>query len=84
MDHMKDNQKKDLKVLLNKHKKLFDRTLGVYPNNTFHIDIDPVLEPRQVGMYVAVPSLCYHSSDHRMQAQFEFSVCKLLLARARN
>ena len=40
MDHLKDDQKEDLKVLLNKHKKLFDGTLGVYPHKKFHIEID--------------------------------------------
>ena len=39
MDHLKDDQKEDLKVLLNKHKELLDRTLGVYPHKTFQIDI---------------------------------------------
>ena len=41
MDHLKDDQKEYLKVLLNKHKKLFYVTLGVYPHKTLHIDIDP-------------------------------------------
>ena len=41
MDHLKYDQKEDQKVLLNKHKKLFDGTLGVYPHKTFHIEIYP-------------------------------------------
>ena len=41
MYHLKDDQKEDLKILLNKHKKLFDVTLGVYPHKILHIEIDP-------------------------------------------
>ena len=41
MDHLKDDQKEDLKIILNKYKKLFDGTIVVYPHKTFHIDIDP-------------------------------------------
>ena len=45
MDHLKDDQKKDLKVLFNKHKKFFDGTIGVYPNKTFHIEINTEAVP---------------------------------------
>ena len=45
MDHLKDDQKEDPNVLLNKHKKLFDGTLGVYPHKKFHIEIDPEALP---------------------------------------
>ena len=37
-----------------------------------------VLETSRAGTYVAVHSLCSHSSDHRLKAQFEFSACTQL------
>ena len=45
MDHMKDDQKEDLKVTLNKHNKLFDGTLSVYLHNTFNLEIYPETVP---------------------------------------
>ena len=39
--HLDENQKKDLLQVLQKHQKLFDGTLGVYPHKKFHIDIEP-------------------------------------------
>ena len=45
MEYLKDDQKEDLKVLLNKNKKLFDGTLGVYPHKKFHIEIYPEAVP---------------------------------------
>ena len=36
-----------------------------------------VLETYRAGTYVAVHSLSSHSSDHLLQAQFEFYACEL-------
>ena len=44
MDHLKDDQKGDLKVPLNKHKNFYG-TLGVYSHKTFHIEIYPEALP---------------------------------------
>ena len=38
-------QQKDIKSLLEKHEKLFDGTLGVYPHKKCHIDLEPGTTP---------------------------------------
>ena len=39
LNHLNAQQKIDLRQVFNKHTKLFDGTLGVYPHRTFHIDL---------------------------------------------
>ena len=38
LEHLSDQQKADIKHLLNDVTKLFDGTLGVYPHRKFYID----------------------------------------------
>jgi hypothetical protein len=38
LDHLNAQKKNDLKQVLNEHTKLFDGTLGVYPQQKFHIE----------------------------------------------
>ena len=44
-DHLTKIQKAGLLAVLEKHTKLFDGTLGVYPHKKFHIDVDPNAKP---------------------------------------
>jgi hypothetical protein len=55
-DHLDAQQKDDLKRVLNEHTKLFDGTLGVYPNRKFHIELVPeaVAVPKHSRPY-AIP-----------------------------
>ena len=39
-NHLNDEQKRDLKRILDKHSKLFDGTLGVYPHKKFSIEME--------------------------------------------
>jgi hypothetical protein len=39
LTHLNAQQNSDIRQVLNKHSKLFDGTLGVYPHRTFHIDL---------------------------------------------
>jgi hypothetical protein len=41
LTHLSLQQKEDLKQVLQEHTKLFNGTLGVYPNRNFHIDLIP-------------------------------------------
>ena len=52
--HLTPEQKNDLRALLEKYKKLFDGTLGVYPHKQFHIDLEPDAKPKFSRPY-AVP-----------------------------
>jgi hypothetical protein len=45
LTHSNAQQKSDIRQVLNKHTKLFDGTLGVYPHRTFHIDLVPEATP---------------------------------------
>ena len=56
-----------------------DDMLELYSHNTRLKVLENCLE----GTYVAVHYLCSHSSDQRLQAQFEFSACELYLTRAK-
>lgn len=43
--HLTSDQQKDLRALLSRYTKLFDGTLGRYPGEPMHIDIDPNATP---------------------------------------
>ena len=45
MNHLNTRQKADLLEILEKHKKLFEGTLGVYPHKKFHIELEEKVEP---------------------------------------
>ena len=43
--HLSFDQRRDLFSILNKHKKLFDGSLGVYPHKKVHIELKPGAKP---------------------------------------
>jgi hypothetical protein len=51
LSHLNMHQKADLLEVLQKHQKMFDGTLGVYPHKKFHIDIDPDVKPVHARAY---------------------------------
>ena len=51
LSHLNMHQKADLLQVLQKHQKMFDGTLGVYPHKKFHIDIDPDAKPVHARAY---------------------------------
>jgi hypothetical protein len=51
LTHLNMHQKADLLQVLEKHQKMFDGTLGVYPHKKFHIDIDPDAKPVHARPY---------------------------------
>ena len=58
MAHLHDAQKRNLKKLLLKYKKLFDGTLGVYPHKKVHIELEEDAKPVHARPY-AVPRVHY-------------------------
>ena len=54
------NQKDDLLNALRKHQQIFDGTLGIYPHEKFHIDIDPDAKPVYSRPY-PVPRIHYNT-----------------------
>ncbi len=49
--HLDQSQRDDLLILLTKHVKIFDGTLGVYPHKRFHIEIDKDAKPIHARHY---------------------------------
>ncbi len=45
LTHVNAHQKSDLLQVLQKNKKMFNQTLGIYPHKKVHIDIDPNAKP---------------------------------------
>jgi hypothetical protein len=56
LPHLTSNQKDDLKGLFHGLAKLFDGTLGVYPNQKFHINLIPGAKPKHSRSY-AIPRI---------------------------
>ena len=56
MSHLDSKQKASLLIVLEKHKKLFDGTLGVYPHKKFHIELEENAKPIHSRAY-AVPRI---------------------------
>lgn len=73
MNHLTDNQKDDMRNLLNKHKKLFDGTLGVYPHKKFHIDTDGSMTPVHARAY-PVPRVHLETFKKELQHLVELGV----------
>ncbi len=51
LTHLNEQQKSDIRQVLNEHNKLFDGTLGVYPHGTYHIDLVPGAIPKHSRPY---------------------------------
>jgi len=56
LEYLSQNRKDDLLALLQRHAKMFDGTLGVYPHKKFHIDVDPEAKPAYSRPY-AIPRI---------------------------
>ena len=54
--HLNDSQKAALRIVLEKHSKLFDGTLGVYPHRKFSIEVEPGAKPVHARPY-SVPRI---------------------------
>ena len=54
--HLNDIQKRELKRILEKHSKLFDGKLGVYPHRKFSIEIEPGAKPVHARLY-SIPKI---------------------------
>ena len=52
--HLNESQKQDLRKLFLKYQKVFDGTLGLYPHNKVHIEVEPGAKPVHKRPY-AVP-----------------------------
>ena len=61
--HLDYNRRQDLLKVLQKHAKLFDGTLGVYPHKKFHIDLEEGAKPVHIRPY-AVP-IIHHDTFKR-------------------
>ena len=66
MVHLKDDQNKDLKVLLNKRNNFFGVILGVYPHNTFNVEIDTEAVPVHSRSY-PVPHIILDTFNYETQ-----------------
>ncbi len=51
LEYLSTQQKADLKQVLSEFTKLFDGTLGVYPHQKFHIELEPGAKPRHARSY---------------------------------
>ena len=53
--HLSDQQRDKLISLMFKHRKLFNGTLGCYPHQKVHLDIDPAAMPVHARVYSIPP-----------------------------
>ena len=51
LEHLNIQQKADVKQVLSEFTKLFDGTLGVYPHQKFHIELEPNAKPKHARPY---------------------------------
>ena len=56
LEYLGQSRKDDLLALLQRHAKMFDGTLGVYPHKKFHIDVDPEAKSAYFRPY-AIPQI---------------------------
>jgi hypothetical protein len=51
LKHLNIQQKADVKQVLREFTKIFDGTLGVYPHQKFHIELEPNAKPKHARPY---------------------------------
>jgi hypothetical protein len=51
LEHRNIKQKADIKQVLSEFTKIFDATLGVYPHQKFHIELEPNAKPKHARPY---------------------------------
>ena len=73
MKHLDSKQKADLLLILQKHKKLFDGTLGVYPHKKFHIELEENAKPVHSRPY-AVPIIHHETFKKELKHLIELGV----------
>ena len=73
MKHLNTKQKADVLELLEKHKKLFDGTLGVYPHKKFHIELEENAQPVNSRPY-AVPYVYMETFKKELKHLVEIGV----------
>ena len=66
MSHLDFDQRQDLLKVLQKHAKLFDGTLGVYPHKKFHIEIEEGAKPVHSRPY-AVPIIHHNTFKQELE-----------------
>jgi hypothetical protein len=73
LTHLNAQHKSDIRQVLNKHTKLFDDTLGVYPHRTFHIDLAPGATPKHSRPY-PIPVIHLHAFKKELLHLVEIGV----------
>jgi hypothetical protein len=51
LEHLNIQQKADVKQVLSEFTKIFDGTLGDYPHQKFHIELEPNAKPKHARPY---------------------------------
>eukprot|EP00957_Ditylum_brightwellii_P063945 4851162-Ditylum_brightwellii.AAC.1 len=64
--HLTQSQKDTLLSVIQKHQQMFDGTLGKYPHNSFHNDIDPDAKP-VYSRPCSIP--CIHLNTFNMELE---------------
>ena len=73
LEYLSQNRKDDLLALLQRHAKMFDGTLGVYPHKKFHIDVDPEAKPAYSRPY-AIPRIHLNTFKKELDHLIELGV----------
>ena len=66
LPHLYQQQKQQLEQLFAKHEKLFDGTLGLYPDKKVHTEVQPDAEPKHQRPY-AVPQIHWETFKKELQ-----------------
>ena len=73
LEYLSQDRKDDLLALLQRHAKMFDGTLGVYPHKKFHIDVEPEAKPAYSRPY-AIPRIHLNTFKKELDHLIELGV----------